>query len=240
MLFNNDLHNHLTYSNCILFTDDTTLYSTYHDLRHLTWCIREDLITMTDWFKANKLTLNLDKSVCMLFSNNNNTVMSPCLKELGLPIVDHMKFLGVFIDNRLSWVAQFNHVMLKIKRNLQMLKSGKNLLNLQAKRCLYYGHIYSHISYCISTWGPMLQQTQIKKLQQIQNKSVNLIDTSRTRMMQKFTKLKLFTIGQIIDLELSKIGYKFLKKELPIRIMESLSTDAKFKDLRKIHKYSTL
>ena len=29
LIFNNDLHLHIMYSNCILFADDTTLYSTH-------------------------------------------------------------------------------------------------------------------------------------------------------------------------------------------------------------------
>ena len=66
LVFNNDLYLHLSFSNCILFADDTTIYATCKNLRHLTWCIREDLMTLMDWFKANKLTLNLNKSVCLL------------------------------------------------------------------------------------------------------------------------------------------------------------------------------
>ena len=50
LIFNNDLHLHLLYSNCILFSDDTMIYSTHHDIRHLTWYLREDLMTVTDWF----------------------------------------------------------------------------------------------------------------------------------------------------------------------------------------------
>ena len=32
LIFNNDLHLHLSYSNCILSADDTTVYSTYRNL----------------------------------------------------------------------------------------------------------------------------------------------------------------------------------------------------------------
>ena len=46
----------------ILFADDTTIY----------WCLQDELSRLYDWFKANSLTLNLDKSVCMLFSNKDN------------------------------------------------------------------------------------------------------------------------------------------------------------------------
>ena len=160
LVFNNDLHLHLSYSNCILFADDTTIYATHKNLRHFTWCIREDLMTLMDWFKANKLTLNLNKSVCLLFSDKKVS-RSSYLTELGIPISDRTKFLGLQIDDKLDWQFQFNHVQLKIKRNMNMLKRGCKLLNTGAKKILYYSHIYSHFSYCISTWGPMLQQNQI-------------------------------------------------------------------------------
>ena len=55
LLFNNDLHLHLSFSNCILFADDTTIYSTHKDLRYLSWCIREDLQMISDWFIGLKL-----------------------------------------------------------------------------------------------------------------------------------------------------------------------------------------
>ena len=243
LIFNNDLHMHIMYSNCILFADDTTLYSTHRDLRHLTWCIREDLMTLTDWFRANKLTLNLDKSVCMLFDkqnkNKNKINKSPCLQALGLPIVDHTKFLGVLIDDSLKWHYHYSHVMLKIKRNSNMLKKGKNLLSIQAKRCLYFSHIYSHLSYCVSTWGPMLQQSQIKKLQQFQNKCISMIDMTATRLSDKFRKLNILPIKEIIQLELAKIGYRTLKGDLPVKILNCITTDSCSKILKKNHMYNT-
>ena len=143
---------------------------------------------ISDWFKANKLTLNLDKSMCMPFAKNHN-IADLCLSELGLPMVTNTKFLGVQIDNNLDWTSQFNHVVLKIKRNMRMLQHSAKLLSSYAKRNLYYGHIYSHLSYCIGTWGPLMQQSQINKLQKLQNKCVNLIDSSRSDLITKFSNL---------------------------------------------------
>ena len=112
LIFNNDLNLNLSFSYCILFADDTTIYATHRDLRHLTWCINEDLKTLSDWFKANKLTLNMDKSVCMLFSKSN--LKSPYLQEIGLPQVSSVKFLGIRIDDKLNWNEQYNHAVLKM------------------------------------------------------------------------------------------------------------------------------
>ena len=134
---------------------------------------------------ANKLTLNLDKSVCMLFSKKFCSSWSPCLSDLGLPVVSHTKFLGIYIDEKLSWDTQFSNVILKIKRNMNLLKRSQKLLNTHAKRSLYHRHIYSHFSYCISMWGPMLQTGQINKLQKLQNKCIHLVDTTQMDLQKK-------------------------------------------------------
>ena len=134
LVFNNDLHLHLSYSNCILFADDTTIYATHKNLRHLTWCVREDL--MTCWWTGSKLISSLwiwINQFAILFGDKKLS-RSSYLTELGIPISDHTKFLGLQIDDTLDWQFQFNHIQLKIKRNMNMLKRGCRLLNTGAKK----------------------------------------------------------------------------------------------------------
>ena len=73
LIFSNDLALCLEHCNSIMFADDTTLYQTHKSLRYLKWCLQEDMETLTDWFKANKLTLNLDKTACVLFKKKTVT-----------------------------------------------------------------------------------------------------------------------------------------------------------------------
>ena len=63
-IFTNDIHRHLHYVKCILFLDDTTLYMSHRNHNYLSWCIEQDLETISNRFKVNLLTLNEDKSVC--------------------------------------------------------------------------------------------------------------------------------------------------------------------------------
>ena len=70
LILTNDLYRHLLYTGCILFADDTTLYMTHHNKKYLEWCLEPDLNILADWFKANKLTLNVVKSVSMYLVTN--------------------------------------------------------------------------------------------------------------------------------------------------------------------------
>ena len=80
LIFINDLHYSVIHGISLLFADDTTLLHSHKDLRYLKWTVEDDLNSLMDWFKANKLTLNLDKTVCVLFSNKSKT------KELTLDL----------------------------------------------------------------------------------------------------------------------------------------------------------
>ena len=71
LLYNNDLYLNLDHANAILFADDTTIYMSHRNLNYLKWCVEQDLSNIGDWFLANKLTLNITKSCCILFKKNS-------------------------------------------------------------------------------------------------------------------------------------------------------------------------
>ena len=60
LIFTNNLVRSVTHCNTIMFADDTNLYKTHSNLRFLKWSLEQEFIKLLDWFRANKLTLNLD------------------------------------------------------------------------------------------------------------------------------------------------------------------------------------
>ena len=120
LVFINDLHNAVEHGLSLLFADDTTLLHSHKNLRYLKWTVEEDLNKLMDWFRANKLTLNLDKTVCVLFDNQSKPQMVTL--EIGtykLQSSELVKFLGVWIDNKLNWNKHINTLIAKLKQNLQ-------------------------------------------------------------------------------------------------------------------------
>ena len=72
LIYTNDIHKHLEFTNCILFADDTTVYFSHDNVNFLKFAIEHDLGILVDWFRANGLTLNLGKSECIVFKANSN------------------------------------------------------------------------------------------------------------------------------------------------------------------------
>ena len=67
IIFCNDIHHLDLYGSLILFADDTTLINMNKSKKYLEFQMQHDMATLIDWFKANKLSLNLAKSVLLRF-----------------------------------------------------------------------------------------------------------------------------------------------------------------------------
>ena len=72
--------------------------------------VEYDLQIMVDWFKANKLSLNLSKTVAMKFWTKKDKFELKIYNYV-IPLVASAKFLRVHIDNQLTWYVHANHLM---------------------------------------------------------------------------------------------------------------------------------
>ena len=240
IFFCNDLNLHLTYLSCIQFADDTTLYGANMSMRLLQCEVEHDLKTISDWFKANKLTLNANKTICLVFSRKGNTKLDINLKQgdFKIPCCSQTKFLGVWLDKNLDWNKHIDVLLGKLKQNVGLLRKSKNLLDKPALRSLYYAHIQSHLSYSLSVWGSMINKNQIQKLQKIQNTCIRILEPNLT-VSVSLKKHSIPKIDQLVNLELIKLAYKLTSQLLPKKLAKCITSDARGKSLEKSHKYMT-
>ena len=239
LIFCNDLYLNLDLCGGILFADDTTIYKTHEHKEYLKWCIIHDLTILIDWFKANHLSMNANKTVGMHFSaDKKSTIDALQIDDIKINFVESTKFLGVWLDNKLTWKEHATRVGQKIYKNLNLLKISKKFLDLHSKRLLYFAQIQSHLTYGLSIWGNMLSTTALSRLQRLQNKSIALINSKKADKVE-YQNLKILTLQQLLELENRKFGFKLLHNDLPDRIIELSCSDQKGKCLKKNHKYNT-
>ena len=202
------------------------------------FCIECELASLQDWFYANKLTLNVDKSVYLLFERNISKCdlnISVCGK--ALPRCSCAKFLGTWIDDALNWSAHLKKLKAKLKSGLGMMRRANKYLSSKAKRTLYYRQVHSHLSYGISVWGTMLSKGQAKELSNLQRKCVELIYNGKSSDCFKTAKIP--TLEQLIVLEQCKMGFKLCTKQLPKGLSELLTTGHDMQSMVKSHNYPT-
>ena len=147
LIFCNDLHIHLELCSSILFADDTTIYKSHSNLSFLKWSIEEDLKIVSDWLQANKLTLNLSKTVFMLFPKSNKPVVCQLnIDDVRIVETNTTKFLGVWIDNKLKWETHFTKLIIKLKQGIGLIRKGKNFLDTTSLCILYLAQFHSHLN----------------------------------------------------------------------------------------------
>ena len=134
LVFINDLPNTVLHGLGLLFADDTTLLHCHSDINYLKRIVEEDLNRLMDWFKANKLTLNLDKTVCLLFHKKQNQEIEIELNIGGhiLQSSDTVKLLGIWIDKQLDWNKHLSMLKIKLKQNIHLLSISRKFLTKQS------------------------------------------------------------------------------------------------------------
>ena len=91
-------------------------------------------------------------------------------------MVKNTKFLGVYLDNELSWQVHINHLLYKVQANKHRLSLGQNLLDSHTLKNIYYAHIHSHITYGLTVWGSMASKAQLSDLKKVQNQCIWIIN----------------------------------------------------------------
>ncbi len=145
LFYINDLTNSSPDIRFILFADDTTCLCSPEKLQNT--C---DVVSK--WFACNRLCLNLSKTKHMLFTLRN--VVPPVVTLMGRNVecVNNYKFLGCFLDSKLSWQTHIDNTCRKISQGIALLRHC-NLYPVWVKRLLYSAYVYSHICYCLVIWG---------------------------------------------------------------------------------------
>ena len=239
LIYCNDLQVHLLYLSCIQFTDDTTLYLKHNKITYMRFALDYDLSTLQDWFCANKLTLNVGKSVCILF-NKKETADQLNLSINGeiIPQVNYTKFLGLWIDRNLNWKEHIGRLIIKLSKNSNLLKMSKNFLTPITQKIVYYAHIHSNLTYGLGIWGSMSPQCSLNKLQAIQNTCVSQINCRKNKE-SIYRSHKILNVQQNIELECCKLWHKHYLGELPTKLAEEMSRNHKNQTLNKKHHYNT-
>ena len=240
LIFTNDLHKQLHHCSSILFADDTTLYKTHRNLVYLQWCVQDDMNRIMEYFRINKLTLNLNKTVCVLFQKNKTST-----NEIKLQLDNHIipnspetKFLGMTLDQNLNWSSHVSQLILKLNRNLNLLKLSRNMMTQESKLLVYHSHLENHIQYGLLLWGNGTSNTQINRLQKIQNKALQYV-TNKNNALENKKELQVLSINSMIELANLKFGYKVLHNLLPPVTRKLCMFDSSENTLSKQHNYNT-
>ena len=175
LIYINDIQ-HSTSLNLLSYADDTTIYSSNSNADILYAETNKELIKLDDWFRANKLSLNVKKTNYSIFSPTKFTQETNRTLTLNNTTINRehsIRFLGLNIDQQLTWNTHINKLKSKISSSIFIINRVKKQLPHKALKSIYLTLIHSHFIYGITAWGNF---TTTNKLYLLQKKALRLIN----------------------------------------------------------------
>jgi hypothetical protein len=137
------------------------------------------------------------------------------LNGIDLQRVTSTKFLGIRIDEKLSWKSHINDVASKISKNIGIINRLKKFLPSHVLLTLYNCFVLPYLSYSVLTWGGL--PTQCNRLLTLQKRAVRIISNAGflDHTTALFCNLKLLKFNDLYHLKLGKFMYKYMSNALP-------------------------
>ena len=117
----NDLPQVVLNSLVAMYADDMVIYYTGSNVNEVEQHLQEDLDLIINWLAVNKLSLNVGKTKTTLFANRyfrGDTRMSLRVGNEELEQVDKYKYLGIILDNNLTFAEHIDYIANRVCLNI--------------------------------------------------------------------------------------------------------------------------
>ena len=147
---------------CISYPDPSDSDSDISDIDPLVKSVNLELEKITDWFKANKLSPNIwEETHFILFRTKNKKIVSNIsikIDKIAINQETSTKFLGVIINQSLSWNDHISIVKQKVSKSIGIIKHIRKNLHQSVLSTLYFSlcqtgplcRKYQAVSVCVS------------------------------------------------------------------------------------------
>ena len=237
LIYINDLHNAIKNSTVHHFADDTNLLVSGLCIKKIQDQINLDLKYLSNWLKANKITLNASKTELIIFRQRNKHILyrknpDDNLEPWKLNIkIDgkkiepstHVKYLGVLLDSHLEWNYHVDELSTKLSRAVGMLAKIRHYVSKETLNMIYYGIFSSLLHYGSQNWGQ--SDNVISKMEKLQNKALRVMnfESPRASANPLYNKCEILKFGDQIKLSNFLFAHDSLKRNLPSVLCDTVS-----------------
>ena len=212
LLYVNDMHKAIATGNVRLFADDTCILYSGKNINSLAKIVDKELSVLSGWFKVNVLSINVKKSNYMIIQNSRKKIPNGIqinFDDISLVQCTNCKYLGVLIDNNLTWKYHVRKVCNKISPVIGILTKIRHLMPFSILRQVYFTLINCHVNYCIEAWGTAYSST-LHPLIVLQKKAIRIMTFAdyNAHTKELFKILDILPIDKLVFYSICKLVYK--------------------------------
>ena len=238
LIYINNICNSTDMVKFCLFADDTNLLYNHSNVTTAINNLNMELKNISEWFLSNKLSINLQETNFIIFRSRQNKYNcdTPLLFNGSvLNQVKGAKFLGIYIDENLSWQTHIDNLSGKISKNTGVMNRLKFFLPSTILLNLYNSFVLSYLNYCILIWGGAT--SKCNKLFLLQKRAVRVITKSSflEHTSPLFAELQMLKFNDLYNFNLGKFMFK-LKHNIHVL---PINFNSMFTFSSSVHSYCT-
>jgi len=155
-----------------LFADDINLHMSNSCFNVLQTTVNLELCKIDNWLGSNKLSLNYSKTNCILRNSqkHNPASFKVVTNNHSISPEDKHQYLGVLLDNKLSWKPHVQKVKTQLSRTCGVLTKLEHYTTQSVQKVIYNSLIHPYLKYSILNWGRASNAT----IQPLRNHSTSL------------------------------------------------------------------
>ena len=182
LIYMNDIQYAVTNAELKLFADDTNLFLHNSDLKKLFAEANDSMIQLSEWFAANRLSLNLNKTCYSVFGPKQKTTtkLKLYISDKEIQNTESCKYLGIFIDCDLKWKTHINYVHNKLLKFTSIFYKIRIKLPEDILRMIYFAFVHSQLLYGIEVYANTTSN-HLTKLITLNNKLLRILQKKSSR-----------------------------------------------------------
>ena len=140
-----------------MYAGDTVLFFSAKEVSDIERVLNSELELIHIWLQKNKLLLNIVKTEVVIFGTGPKLarVANFCVKigQHQLKRVMEYKYLGIVLDDGLTWKTHVDYISVKVGKCLGLLCTIREDLTANATNLIYKSFILPILDYCDSVWA---------------------------------------------------------------------------------------
>ena len=179
-LFINDLPTAISKGNTLLYADDAVLFAACKDIKILEETLNAKLDEVNKWTLCHSLFINKRKTEFVIFGTDARLSDTVVIKigDYEINRVYDFKYLGIVIDDSLTWKDHVRHVISKVGKRVGVLGCLRRNITIHAAFEMYNSLILPIFDYCNVVWSSW-NKADMESLESLQKQASKIIVKSK-------------------------------------------------------------